>query len=279
MRENEILQRASDEAAAFPAPPARPRPRPRSRLATGPRSGFTIVELLVVIAILAILAALLLPVLHASKEKARRAQCIDNLHQLGLATLLYWDDNEGQTFRYLVGGTNGGTLYWFGWLKPGQEGDREFDASQGAVYPYLQGQGVEICPSLDYSSTLYKYKAKGAACGYGYNLYLGKRSISTSRIEQTSDTTLYADAAQVNDFQAPASPEHPLLEEFYYVDAGDQNDYPNAHFRHQRQANVVMCDEHVEGEKPAPESIDRRMPEQWVGRLRAEILLLPDRQE
>src|SRR5213594_928719 len=123
MRENEILQRASDEASAFPAPRPPPRPRPPSRLTPGPRSGFTIVELLVVIAILAILAALLLPVLHASKEKARRAQCIDNLHQLGLATLLYWDDNEGQTFRYLVGGTNGGTLYWFGWLKPGQEGD------------------------------------------------------------------------------------------------------------------------------------------------------------
>jgi len=63
------------------------------------------------------------------------------------------------------------------------------------------------------------------------------------------------------------------------VDAGDQHDYPNAHFRHQRQANVVMCDEHVEDEKPAPGSIDRRMPEQWVGRLRAEILLLHDRQE
>jgi prepilin-type N-terminal cleavage/methylation domain-containing protein/prepilin-type processing-associated H-X9-DG protein len=236
---------------------------------------FTLIELLIVIAIIAILAALVLPALQASKAQARRAQCVDNLHQLGLAALMYWDDNEGQTFRYLAGATNGGTVYWFGWLKPGQEGARDFDPAPGALYPYLQGRGVEVCPALDYSSTLYKYKARGAASGYGYNWYLGKNSISVSRIERPSDTVLLADSAQVNDFQDPASPDNPLLEEFYYVDAGDQGDYPNGHFRHQRQANGVMCDGHVDREKPVAGSIDQRMPEQYVGQLRPEILLVP----
>ncbi len=52
---------------------------------TGMRSGFTLIELLVVIAIIAVLIALLLPAVQAAREAARRAQCVNNLKQLGLA--------------------------------------------------------------------------------------------------------------------------------------------------------------------------------------------------
>src|SRR5215510_3130013 len=53
--------------------------------------GFTLIELLVVIAIIAVLIALLLPAVQAAREAARRAQCVNNLKQFGLAVQNYHD--------------------------------------------------------------------------------------------------------------------------------------------------------------------------------------------
>ena len=58
-------------------------------LRRSPRRGFTLIELLVVVAIIAVLIALLLPAVQAAREAARRAQCVNNLKQLGLAVHNY----------------------------------------------------------------------------------------------------------------------------------------------------------------------------------------------
>jgi prepilin-type N-terminal cleavage/methylation domain-containing protein/prepilin-type processing-associated H-X9-DG protein len=248
----------------------------RRRLRYHWRHAFTLIELLVVIAIIAILAAMLLPTLARSKDSAQRIKCVNNLRQLGIATHLYWDDFNGACFRY-KGNTNDGQILWCGWLSDGDEGDRTFDITQGVLYPYIRGRGIELCPGLNNFMSQFKLKATGLAYGYGYNISLSasqsKPAVNSSKIIRPAGLALFADAAQINDFLPPASPSNPMLEEFFWVDTNTS--YPNGHFRHSKRANVIFCDGHVAQEQMVDGSLDQRLPSQWVGSLRSEILLVP----
>ncbi len=247
------------------------RVRRRSKRKNSP--AFTLIELLVIVSIIALLAGLLFPALSSSRAKARRIQCLSNLRQLGLASRMYWDDHEGKAFRYRNGREGGGIRYWFGWLSGGAEGSREFDPSRGALYSYLNGRGIETCPALRYHQRAFKYKATAASYGYGYNLHLSRPAnesqFRVSTLRDPSGIALLADAAQINTFQPPATPDNPLLEEFYYVNSTE----PTAHFRHSDRAMAVFCDGHVAGCSPATASRDSRLPSEIVARLDAAILI------
>ncbi len=92
------------------------------------RGGFTLIELLTVIAIIGILAAILIPVTGAMRERGRRAGCINNVRQQLLAMYLYAADNDGDGYwKVTTAGADDAPIY---------------------LYPkYVDDPDIFICPS------------------------------------------------------------------------------------------------------------------------------------
>lgn len=150
---------------------------------TNREKGFTLIEILVVISIISILAAILFPVFARARENARRASCLSNLKQIGLATMMYTQDYDERLPLPLW--QKGGAITTFSntgdFEKPSPR-DRTrpsglFKLSTGDgkdfvyswmdfIFPYVKNTQVFVCPSFDpgESSSLHH-----DASSYGYN--------------------------------------------------------------------------------------------------------------
>lgn len=108
------------------------------------RPGFTLIELLVVIAIIAILAAILFPIMMAAKRKGQAASCLGNMKQLGIACQAYYAD-FGE-WGGLVGSSN---MFNWPFIDPQREDDPWSGDSgrQSGVFKYIKSAGILQCPA------------------------------------------------------------------------------------------------------------------------------------
>jgi prepilin-type N-terminal cleavage/methylation domain-containing protein/prepilin-type processing-associated H-X9-DG protein len=189
------------------------------------RTAFTLIELLVVIAIIGILASLLLPVLGAAKNRAKRTACLNNLKQVNAGLLMYSDDNSGAMPTW----SDKSILAYFY-----KESMKSYVGLTGISSP---ADKVFACPS-ECATPTYALPSRDPFydfSSYSFNTYLNDRQAKSVR--QPARTALVMDFPAICGF----SWHKPQSQSFLVFDInGDQHaGYNNA------MNNVSFVDGHV----------------------------------
>ena len=110
------------------------------------RPGFTLIELLVVVGILAILAAILFPVMANARQRGRQARCTSNVRQLALAFTAYTADWDGAYPPHEIS-------------EGRQEGEAIKDPWDRRLFGYIGSDALYVCPANDEGTFSYAYNA------------------------------------------------------------------------------------------------------------------------
>jgi prepilin-type N-terminal cleavage/methylation domain-containing protein/prepilin-type processing-associated H-X9-DG protein len=204
-------------------------------------AAFTLIELLVVVAIIAILAAILLPVLAHATSRAKRLQCLNNLRQLSIAAQVYNGENaEFYPEAYSYDLVNDISYCWD--LTTYEKTSR---VVPGTLWEQTNPQ-IQQCPSFNGSANW----GSDPYTGYNYNTsYIGHgqyesipQPVKTSAVHHTAKTVIFGDgqySGGANKFMRAPYP-NPGDASFSGRYSGTQG------FRHDGLSNVSFCDGHAE---------------------------------
>jgi prepilin-type N-terminal cleavage/methylation domain-containing protein/prepilin-type processing-associated H-X9-DG protein len=211
------------------------------------RQGFTLIELLTVIAIIGILAAITIPAIQATTATARASACVSNLRQVGVAAMLYANENK----NYLPDAGVGQDAAWARTLAA----YLSLPATQKNTIFVCPGTAIPVDPAANATDIVLTY---GMHAGL---MPRNQKAVSLSIVKRPSDVILCADMCQDpnNKGWTPNSIEQPsiipsqsggrgAIDLYEFISTATDDDTGNnrwMRYRHKNKVNVVMCDGRV----------------------------------